>query len=63
MAGRWKSAYGTCGAKRKYDGRPCEAMAMKRGGRCRYHGGAGISGPKTPEGKARALANLKQNRR
>jgi len=27
-----------CGARRKYDGMPCQALAMKNG-RCRFHGG------------------------
>ena len=31
-------------------------------GRCKLHGGMS-TGPKTAEGKARALANLKQNRK
>ena len=45
-----------CGAKRKYDGKPCEAKALPNG-RCKYHGGMS-TGAKTPEGKARALAAL-----
>lgn len=52
-----------CGARTR-QGRPCQAPAvwnnrwdMPRNGRCRMHGGAS-TGPKTPEGKARALANL-----
>ena len=57
-----------CGAKRKRDGKPCEAPVVwdverdaPRNGRCRMHGGAS-TGPKTPEGRARALANLVQFR-
>ncbi len=33
-----------CGARRKYDGQPCQAPAMKNG-RCRLHGGKS-TGPK-----------------
>ena len=57
-----------CGAKRKRDGKPCEAPVVwdvdrnaPRNGRCKIHGGMS-SGPKTPEGRARALANLVQFR-
>ena len=42
---------------------PCKAsgILMKNGKiRCRMHGGWS-TGPKTPEGKAKALLNLKQN--
>jgi hypothetical protein len=49
-----------CGARRKTDGEPCEARALENG-RCRHHGGLS-TGPKTPEGRAQALANLRQNR-
>ncbi len=56
-----------CGAKTR-KGTPCRAPAVwdkKRNrtinGRCRMHGGKS-TGPKTPEGRARALANLKQYR-
>ena len=47
-----------CGAHSRSTGKPCCAMALANG-RCRNHGGVS-TGPKTPEGKARALANLKQ---
>lgn len=40
----------------------CIALGSGAGWRCRLHGGAS-SGPKTEEGRARALANLVQNRR
>ncbi len=49
-----------CGARRKRDGEPCEAAALHNG-RCRYHGGLS-TGPKTPDGRAVALANLRQYR-
>lgn len=48
-----------CGAKTR-KGTPCQAPAMTNG-RCKLHGGLS-TGAKTPEGKARALANLKQYR-
>jgi len=50
-----------CGARRKYDGLPCQAQALPKSGRCRLHGGLS-TGPKTPSGKARALANLRVGR-
>lgn len=49
-----------CGAKAKSTGHPCLARAMENG-RCRYHGGLS-TGPKTKEGKIRALSNLRQYR-
>ena len=48
-----------CGAKTRA-GHPCRRRAL-RNGRCRNHGGLS-SGPRTFEGKLRALANLKQFR-
>ena len=48
-----------CGAKRKRDGTPCAAKPLADG-RCKLHGGKS-TGPKTAEGRVRALANLKQN--
>lgn len=51
--------YEPCGAKTR-KGTPCKALALPNG-RCRFHGGMS-TGPRTPEGKARALANLRQNR-
>ena len=58
-----------CGAKSKQgNGAPCMAPVVwdiernaPRNGRCRMHGGAS-TGPKTPEGRARARANLVQFR-
>lgn len=50
-----------CGARRKYDGLPCQCPAMPNG-RCRLHGGKS-TGPKTPEGKEKAAkANFKHGR-
>lgn len=49
----------TCGAKRHRDGQPCEAKSEPGKKRCRFHGGRS-TGPRTPEGKARALANLRR---
>ena len=40
------------GARRKRDGQPCQAAAM-RNGRCRVHGGLS-TGPRTAEGLARS---------
>jgi hypothetical protein len=47
-----------CGAYARSTGQPCKAKALANG-RCKNHGGMS-TGPRTPEGKARALANLKQ---
>lgn len=49
-----------CGAKRHRDGQPCKAMSEPGKRRCRFHGGRS-TGPRTSEGKARALANLRQH--
>jgi hypothetical protein len=49
-----------CGARRKRDGQPCIARPLANG-RCKLHGGMS-TGPNTAEGRARALANLRQNR-
>ena len=43
-----------CNAKTR-KGTPCQARGFGKGGRCKFHGGAS-TGPRTPEGKARALA-------
>lgn len=50
-----------CGASRHRDGQPCRAMSEPGKRRCKWHGGCS-TGPRTDEGKAKALANLKQNR-
>lgn len=47
-----------CGARCR-DGHPCGAPRSGRGGRCKLHGGRS-TGPRTAEGKARALAALAQ---
>lgn len=52
----------TCGAKRHRDGQPCQAKSEPGKRRCRFHGGRS-TGPRTSEGKARALANLRQYRK
>lgn len=50
-----------CGARRKSDGQPCEAKSEPGKRRCRFHGGCS-TGPRTEEGKARALANLRNQK-
>ena len=52
-----------CQTINKQNKLPCKAsgILMKNGKiRCKMHGGWS-TGPKTPEGKAKALLNLKQN--
>lgn len=62
MAGRPRTQSGkVCGAIAKHTGKPCQAKMLYPNGRCRFHGGPS-TGPKTSEGRARALANLKQHR-
>lgn len=61
-----KATRGRCGAWARSRGRPCEAPCFRRedgtvSRRCRCHGGAS-TGPKTPEGRARALLNLRNRR-
>jgi hypothetical protein len=51
-----------CGARRRRDGQPGEALSVPGKRRCKWHGGCS-TGPRTAEGKARALANLRQNAR
>ncbi|MEJ7808600.1 MAG: HGGxSTG domain-containing protein [Telluria sp.] len=50
-----------CGARRHRDGQPCQAKSQPGKRRCKWHGGCS-TGPRTAEGKAKALANLRQNR-
>lgn len=61
IARREASARVICGARRHRDGQPCQAKSEPGKRRCRFHGGRS-TGPRTPEGKARALANLRQFR-
>lgn len=46
-----------CGARRRSDGKPCEALSMPGKRRCRWHGGSS-TGPRTAEGKAKVSKNL-----
>ena len=50
-----------CGAKRRRDGEPCQALSVPGKRRCKWHGGAS-TGPKTDKGRTRSLANLRQYR-
>lgn len=49
----------TCGARRRRDGQPCEALSVPGKRRCKWHGGAS-TGPKTDVGHIRSIANLRQ---
>lgn len=49
-----------CGAIKK-NGKPCRMTTLGANGRCKFHGGAS-TGPRTQEGRARALENLKLGR-
>ncbi len=57
MPGRLKREIEKCLAKTR-KGSPCQCLALANG-RCRFHGGLS-TGPKTREGRRRALMNLKQ---
>lgn len=46
-----------CGARRRRDGLPCEALSVPGKQRCKWHGGAS-TGPRTAKGKAISLRNL-----
>ena len=50
----------TCGARKK-DGSQCRSTTLCANGRCKFHGGAS-TGPRSAEGRARALENLKLGR-
>ena len=53
-----------CQTINKQNKLPCKASGIRMNNgniRCRMHGGWS-TGPKTPEGKAKALLNLKQNK-
>src|SRR5437867_13266181 len=56
MLRKWGGGIKLCGALTR-QGRPCIATAL-RNGRCKLHGGMS-RGPKTPEGKAKAIAALR----
>jgi len=59
---RWKMQRDNrviCGARRRRDGQPCEALSVPGKKRCKWHGGCS-TGPRTPEGKARVTANLRK---
>lgn len=56
-AGANKSGRIPCGGRRRRDGQPCEALSVPGKRRCKWHGGCS-TGPRTSDGKARALANL-----
>ena len=48
-----------CGARRRRDGQPCQALSVPGKRRCKWHGGCS-TGPRTVEGKARVAANLRK---
>ena len=48
----------TCGARRRRDGLPCQALSVPGKSRCKWHGGAS-TGPKTKEGKKASTENLR----
>ena len=50
----------TCGA-RTQAGEPCRMTGLFANGRCVWHGGKS-TGPRTPDGRARALENLQLGR-
>lgn len=50
----------TCGARKK-NGERCGSTTLCANGRCKFHGGAS-TGPRSPEGRAKALENLKLGR-
>ena len=51
-----------CGAKRRRDGQPCQGLSVPGKRRCKWHGGAS-TGPRTQQGRATAVANLRQYRK
>jgi len=54
----FRKAKRICGARKK-TGERCRSKALHRGDKCKFHGGLS-TGAKTPEGKARALAALRE---
>lgn len=61
FGGEPRQSAGKCRAKRHRDGQPCQAKPEPGKRRCRFHGGKS-TGPRTAEGKARSLANLRRAR-
>jgi hypothetical protein len=57
---RKKPGTPVCGAKNRR-GEPCQCAPLPGRTRCKYHGGAS-TGPRSPEGKAKARANLAKAR-
>lgn len=50
-----------CGARRRRDGEPCEALSVPGKLRCKWHGGCS-TGPRTDRGRMLARRNLRQFR-
>ena len=48
-----------CGARRRRDGAPCEALSVPGKRRCKWHGGCS-TGPRTFEGKMKVTSNLRK---
>jgi hypothetical protein len=48
-----------CGARRRSDGQPCQALSVPGKRRCKWHGGCS-TGPRTQAGRRRALQNLRR---
>ncbi len=57
LAYPFRKAARICGARKKTGAR-CRCKALHRGGKCKFHGGLS-TGPKTPEGNARAIAAMR----
>ena len=51
----------TCGARRRRDGLPCQALSVPGKLRCKWHGGCS-TGPRSDHGRQIALSNLRQAR-
>lgn len=47
-----------CGARRRSDGQPCQALSVPGKRRCKWHGGCS-TGPRTESGRRAAISNLK----
>ena len=56
---RQRARVARCGAKTKSSGKPCRCRPLPNKKRCRFHGGMS-TGPKSLEGKIKALSSLKQ---